>query len=56
VTEDEAAYWNGRMAEISGKMDDILATLTAMHADATKGHLLLTTLSQRMMRRSDAAE
>jgi hypothetical protein len=67
MTDDEAAYWNGRMAEISGKMERILDRISGVEGEVrnlrsehsvTRDLVtqLPATLRQRMMRRSDAAE
>ena len=44
MTDDEKAYWDGMMAQINVKLDDILDKLTAVRAD---------TFSQRISKLED---
>lgn len=60
MTDDEKAYWDGMMAQINVKLDDILDKLAAVRADTdnTKGHVLYVmndslTLSQRITKLED---
>lgn len=60
MTDEEKSYWDGRMAQINEKLDDILDKLAATRADTdtTKGHLLFgmqdsLTLSQRITKLED---
>jgi hypothetical protein len=61
MTEDETKYWDRRMAEISGKMDDILDKLKAVRegVDNSRGQVLFglqesLTLSQRITKLEEA--
>jgi hypothetical protein len=61
MTEDETKYWDRRMAEISGKMDDILDKLKAVREDVdnSRGQVLFglqesLTLSQRITKLEEA--
>jgi hypothetical protein len=61
MTEDEKSYWDGALAKLNTKMDDILDKLAAGRADldSLRGHVLYglqenLTLSQRITKLEEA--